>query len=105
MCQILPCEVYKFREYFCITCDHFPLVLLTRVSVFTCTAAACSLQVVNANGCCFLEDSVTGNVYDLSPLGKGPDSTKTYFSVKDGETTYDIQVNSSAGETAVQSYL
>ncbi|XP_028411568.1 cation-independent mannose-6-phosphate receptor-like [Dendronephthya gigantea] len=55
------------------------------------TAAACSLQVVNGVGC-FLEDSVTGNVYDLSPLGKGPSSDTTYFTATLGDTSYNIQI-------------
>ncbi|XP_028412187.1 cation-independent mannose-6-phosphate receptor-like isoform X2 [Dendronephthya gigantea] len=60
------------------------------------TAAACSWQVVNGEGC-FLEDSVTGNVYDLSPLGKGTSSGKTYFTAKHSDTTYNIQI---CGKTA-----
>ncbi len=54
-------------------------------------AAACNLQVVTGVGC-FLEDSVTGNVYDLSPLATGLNG-KGYFTVTAGSDEYYIKVS------------
>ena len=48
---------------------------------FLNVAAACSLQVISGEGC-VLEDSVTGNVYDLSPLGTPGKDGKDFFTVK-----------------------
>ena len=53
--------------------------IFASIQSFLYVAAACSLQVTTGKGC-FLEDSVTGNVYDLSPLAKGTGG-KDYFTV------------------------
>jgi hypothetical protein len=53
-------------------------------------AAACSLEVVTGKDC-FLEDSVTGNVYDLSPLKTGKND-QGHFIVTAGSDKYYIKV-------------
>ena len=49
---------------------------------FLNVAAACSLQVISGKGCVLEDSLVTGNVYDLSPLGTPGKDGKDFFTVK-----------------------
>ena len=70
------------------------ILQFANLSLFVLLAAACSLKVVTGKGC-FLEDTVTGNVYDLSPLAKGTGG-KNYFTVTAGTDKYYIKVVASS---------